>query len=381
MKTKYQLVLLGHGKDLWKEAFLEELRLRFTDFGLSTDEHLEVLDGAGTDPEWSWFPVAVWFGGPSSTDSEEVAMAKNLLDRGFSVFPVVEKIEGYKSNTPKILHPINGQEFNAIKLSNDVMSGFRLVRKFRQVFISYKRDESSGVANQLFHDLIDRGYRVFLDTVSVDAGVDFQSALWSRMADVDILVLIDSPNALSSRWVYEELQRANTLGMGVVQLIWPAHKKTEGTDFSAPIELAADDFVNGRADSVDSLTMNVLRDVVNTIESQRIRSLNSRRTRLVEGLLSNLDGRGITLFVHPARHVDVLKGSNKVAEIVPFVGVPDSFSVFEHERETGEGSKFIVYNGLGVDEKWAAHLLWLNEKANIEVFPIDDFGEYIGKFV
>jgi hypothetical protein len=379
MKIKYQLVILGQGRETRKEALYAEMKKRFADVGLDFGEHAEVLEGAGKAPEWEGFPVVVWFGGDEKPDPDEVKMAEDFLVRGFSVFPVVESLDNYKSQVPDLLHPINGQVFDVTKLSANVMVGFRLAKRFRQAFISYKRSESSALANQLFHELTERGYRVFLDTVSVDAGLDFQAALWSRMADVDILVLIDSPEALTSKWVHKELLRAETLGMGVVQLIWPNHKRTSGTDFSSPIQLETRDFLNGKADVLDTLSDAKMLEVLNTIEGQRIRSLNSRRTRLVEGIVSNLEGRGVTLLVHPARHVDVMKGADKLAEIVPFVGVPDSFAVYEHECRKEHEQTFVVYNGLGVDEQWAEHLKWLNEKATVEVFQIDDFGTFIGR--
>lgn len=381
MKIKYQLVLLGPAMENWRDEVVDEVRLRFSEIGLSLDEHCEVLEGAGKAPEWEGFPVAVWFGDKTAEHATEVEIAQAFIDRGFSIFPVVDDLQGYKEKTPKLLHPINGQEFDATRLSRDIMTGFRLVRKHRQVFISYKRDESRSVANQLFHELVGRGFRVFLDTVSVDAGSNFQNTLWSRMADVDILVLIDSPNALSSKWVHQEVVRAGVLGMGVVQLIWPNHKRTSGTDFSEPIQLELANFQRQAADEKDVLLDDVLRNVVDAIESQRIRSLNSRRTRLVEGLLSSPRATDVTLFVHPGRHVDVMRGDDKLAEIIPFVGVPDSLSLYEHECLKAHDQTCVVYNGLGVDEQWSAHLKWLNEKAKVEVFQIDDFGGYMEKII
>jgi hypothetical protein len=163
-------------------------------------------------------------------------------------------------------------------------------------------------------------------------------------------------------------------------LIWPNQNRTSGTDFSTPILLELGDFGNGLADASDTVSEVKMQEILNTVEGQRIRSLNSRRTRLVEGLVSNLDAHGVTILVHPARHVDVIKGAEKLAEIVPFVGVPDSLAIYENECRKEHFPTFVVYNGLGVDEQWSAHLNWLNEKATVEVFQIDDIAHYIGKF-
>ena len=375
--NKYQLILLGQ-RSAHTPALMETVKTRFADVGLTFDEHAELLEGAAIYPHWDGFPVAIWFGGDEPPNLAEVTLVDEFLARGFSVFPVVPSLANLAATIPANLHPINGQEFNPSKIASDVMAAFRLARRYRQAFISYKRDEGSAVAAQLFHELTGRGYRVFLDTVSVEAGANFQKSLWSRMADVDLLVLLDSPNALSSEWVHKELLRAHDLGMGVVQLIWPNHKRTAGTELSTAVALTDRDFENGLSQPGNLLTTTMLATVVDTVESERIRSLNARRTRLVDGILSTIAGKGVTLQIHPARQVDVMRGADKLAQIVPFVGVPDSIAVYENEQSQEHKHTFVVYNGLGVDQQWADHLKWLNAKATIHVFQIDDFGDFIG---
>jgi hypothetical protein len=376
---KYQLILLGQERGIRKDELCSVVRQRFKDIGLDFDEHGQLLEGGAQLPDWKGFPVAVWLGGTGQASQDEISLVTEMLARGFSVYPVVASLQSYGASVPEILRPINGQEFNATRLATDVMRAFRLIRKYRQAFISYKRDESSGVASQLFHELTEKGYRVFLDTVSVETGVDFQNALWSRMADVDLLILLDSPRALSSEWVHKELLRASDLGMGVVQLLWPSHRRTPGTEFSTLMPLEAKDFVNGKIDRGDTLVSQTVDKIVDVIERERIRSLSARRTRLVEGLVSLAKGKGISLLVHPARQLDILKGTTKLAEVLPFVGVPDSVAIHEHDKGKVHEHTYVVYNGLGVDEQWTEHLKWLKQKASIEVFQVDDFGSYIAK--
>lgn len=377
MKIKYQMQILGPNGEANAAALEDEVSRLFEAMGLDFSLHGEILHGALRAPEWEGFPVAVWFGGAGASNPDECDMAIHFLERGFSVFPVVSDLGHYMAHTPKCLHPINGQELDLKEVARNVMSGFRLSRKQRQAFISYKRAESRGVANQLFHQLSERLYRPFLDTVSVDKGADFQKSLWSRMADVDLLVLLDSPTALESRWVHEEFNRAHDLGMGVVQLIWPGHPRTLGTELSIPFQFTDGDFEHGDSSPSGVLKPEVLEKVVDMIESTRIRSLNARRTRLVEGLLSGASGTGLTIQVHPCRQVDVLRGDDKLAEVVPFVGIPDSIAVFEHERDSTHETTFVVYSGLGVDEQWTEHLHWLNQKAKVEVSQIEDFSNHL----
>ena len=91
----------------------------------------------------------------------------------------------------------------------------------RQVFLSYKRDESAAAAVQLFAELSARQYEVFLDTHSIAAGVDFQESLWHSLCDVDVLLMLDSPNYFASRWTAAEYGRALAKGIGVLRVEWP----------------------------------------------------------------------------------------------------------------------------------------------------------------
>jgi len=377
---KYQLVLLGQAKAAKSAAISGQVSKLFAELGLDFAVHGELLTGASRLPEWEGFPVAVWFGGVEATDADEVKLVDEFLARGFAVFPVVKSLSDYSKCVPTNLRPINGQEYIVSKVANDIMLGFRLARRHRQAFISYKRSESAGVASQLFHELSDRGYRVFLDTASVEAGVNFQNALWSRMADVDLLILLDTPNALKSEWVHKEFNRAHDLGMAVVQLIWPSHKRSVGTELSAPLPLKLKDFIGKRALANSRLQGETLGRIVDRIESERIRSLNCRRTRVVDVLTTTMSNGNFKFIVHPAKHLDVMRGNSKLAEVIPFVGVPDSTAVHEHDRAKQYEHTVVVYNGLGVDEEWATHIKWLKQRAVVEIFPTDDFGKYLERF-
>ncbi len=377
MKPKrYQLVLLGPEKALRQSELQTEVHRLFTSIGLDFGTDAELLVGAEYTPDWTSYPVALWFGG-NTAPKEEVEMLREFRGRGFAVFPVMETLDNYSHIVPEELVPINGEVWDAVRVASDVMKAFRLSRRVRQVFISYKRSESSGVAHQLFHELNERGFCVFLDTASVQAGADFQKSLWGRMADVDLMVLLDTPTALDSTWVHQELNRAHDLGMGVVQLIWPGHSRTTGTEFCEPVALGGKDFVGGDFSPKGELERGIIQSVMAIFESERIRSLNTRRIRIMDELQDLLKGTGGTIAVQPRQNVELRKGTDKIAEIIPFVGVPDAFSLFEHDTAKPAFPKFVVFNGLGVDEEWNEHLRWLNGKIQIGVHPIDDFGTCI----
>jgi hypothetical protein len=98
---------------------------------------------------------------------------------------------------------------------------FRLLRSERRLFISYRRVESQGIAIQLYEALDALGFDVFLDTHGVPPATDFQSVLWHRLADSDVVVLLDTPDFRTSRWTVQELARANATSLQILHLLWP----------------------------------------------------------------------------------------------------------------------------------------------------------------
>lgn len=94
---------------------------------------------------------------------------------------------------------MNGTLYISEKVSavvNCALESFRLLRKSRRVFISYKRSESTGVAQQLFDLLIRNGFDPFLDSYSIRPADNFQEELLHRMTDSDVLIQLYTPEFL-----------------------------------------------------------------------------------------------------------------------------------------------------------------------------------------
>jgi hypothetical protein len=91
----------------------------------------------------------------------------------------------------------------------------------RRVFISYRRTESEPMARQLFNALERRNFSVFLDTVSIDPGVDFQARLFESLADKSMVLLLHSRTFSESRWTMEEVDYAHGNDLSVFVLKFP----------------------------------------------------------------------------------------------------------------------------------------------------------------
>lgn len=84
------------------------------------------------------------------------------------------------------------------------------------VFISYLRDEASKGAEQIHDALIRAGFRVFLDRFSGTPGRLFPHELAEAMADMGLVVLLETPKLSSSRWTLWEAAFAHRYRIGPI---------------------------------------------------------------------------------------------------------------------------------------------------------------------
>ncbi|HXD29846.1 MAG TPA: toll/interleukin-1 receptor domain-containing protein [Pyrinomonadaceae bacterium] len=367
---------MGEPKIEWRTELVKLLKEHLERLGLQPDTELKVFNPSDASAvDWEGVIVSVWFGTEDKATRQELKLLQRALAENVPIFPVVEDLKRFRDLVPTELRPINGQVWNCQRIVTDILKEFRLTRSQRQAFISYKRDDCLEVAGQLFDLLSRRGYRIFWDSASVEGGVDFQQALWGRMADVDLLVFLDTPNALTSRWVHQELARAHDLGLGVLQLVWPApHKRTRGTEFSDWLQLSLSDFKRGNTGPTCRLTKAALDRVSRAAELARVGSLAARRLRVVGDLVDQAKTAKLEAIVHPTNPIELYRKGKKVADVFAFVGVPDAFSIQQQEitlqRRTLRRS-LILYNGLGVDPAWTKHLAWLNERRGLATAQLD----------
>ncbi len=394
---KYQLILLGPNAARYGDGLRATMESRLLDLKLDPEKDFEVLGAADAARiNWKGTPVGLWYGGDDTQASD---VLESLQTRGAPILPLVEDRDRFTSLVPETLRPINGRQWDDPHIPGDILRMLRLSRDDRQAFISYRRVTATPVAQALHAALNGREYQVFLDTASVEAGACFQNVLWDRLADMDLMILLDSPQALDSRWVNDELTRVNQLGLGVLQLIWPdPHRRFKGTELSEPFDLAATDFVNGDSGPDGQLTPDALGRIVAKAEDVRIRSLSARRSRVVKELLDRARGVGLGADQYPMGPVTLRRrdhnpsGGTILGIAVPLIGLPSAWTIHQLSKQLAQLLKFessnpadlqqlddliqagavrIVYDGLGVQPDRAEHFTWLNERISLKTAFFD----------
>ncbi|HEY1863395.1 MAG TPA: toll/interleukin-1 receptor domain-containing protein [Roseiarcus sp.] len=90
-----------------------------------------------------------------------------------------------------------------------------------RLFVSYRRKESQEMADQLFDTMSRRGFQLFLDRFSGTPGRLFPQEIAEELAERDVVILIETPKILQSRWTKWEVAFARRYRLGLLALQWP----------------------------------------------------------------------------------------------------------------------------------------------------------------
>lgn len=360
----YHIGLMGVPTDAVRDALQAMLMRNLTELGLDREVVLTMPDRP-FDPPRDLASVAVYFGAAGAPD--ESARLIDLMHRGVAILPVVSAPNRVSAEIPECLRPINALSLDASDLQQERLAAaslevLGLLPRQRRVFISYRRTESREVALQLFESLSARHFEVFLDTHSVDYGEDFQEALWHRLSDCDALVMLDTPGYFDGQWTRKEFGKALAKDLIPVRLAWPGVARHPSSLSGLSMEFTPADF--------DAAGTRLIDETLNRcgllIEQARSKGLALRTVTMVSTLTwsaQKVGGRFLSLGPKRTALIEVLgkdRTNTHRVLVFPSVGVPTA----EHlhlvsELEGNSNSRAVLYDDMGIDSRWEAHLEWL----------------------
>lgn len=375
----YQLVLLGSQCDVWADTLLEVIRARLAEIGEGLEKALQVIhhDDIGslkpTAPT-----VGVYLGGDGVMHA---AQAKLFVDEALPILPVVDSLKDFSQKVPLALAPINGIAVGSspdfFEAANLVLENFSLLRRSRKLFISYLRAESTPIAHQLRVAFDDMGYDAFLDTSSVPKGDDFQSVLWHRLLDSDVMIVLDTPNFLASRWTPKELAEASAMGVGMLRVAWPGVTPVRGSELAQQLYLDEADFEG------DRLKDDAINRIMQNVAALRARCIAARHTSLVVEFCNEATKAGAKTAIQPGRYVLALLKDGRRIAAVPAVGVPDAQRYHEASERfplNGElaSEAVLIYDHRGMLPTWTGFLNWLDDYLPVRGLKVTDTAEKLG---
>jgi TIR domain len=368
--TSYQILLAANGAESRVQTLHKTILLRLKDLGVESGA-VSFFDDTTISSRDHKAPTVGAFLSTAKNPTRRAGISE-LVQAGVMVVPVVENLSRFNDFVFDELRGINGMELQADdqdmeRIAAVLLEGLNLLRKSRRLFISYKRSETQGVAIQLYEALDRNGFDVFLDTLSIRPGEQFQDVLWHRLADTDVIVLLGSPGFLASRWTTKELAAANSTNIQVLHLLWPGNQLNANAAFSRAMPVESKDFQSSSVTLGPEARLkdSVVEKAVVQAESLRARALAARHSYLVEEFCAEARHIGLTPHVQPERFITVESNSGRFVAAVPAVGVPDAVRYHEIEDELSKHPKqhsevILLYDERGIQEKWLKHLAWLD---------------------
>jgi hypothetical protein len=359
MSTIYRIVVLGDEAAGIPKNVLAEIERIAGDFDLHKGDELEIVPGSKATLE----PVATvgLFIGASPIP---VFQHKWMLAARIPIIPIVSNLNRCSKELPADISHLNALALSSADAANVIASAalecIGLLPKQRRVFMSYVRDESRENALQLFDELSSRQFDVFIDTHDVRPGEAFQAVLWHRLCDSDVMVMLDSRSYFDRRWTREEFGRANLKKAAILRVAWPGVTAATSLGVTETLQLEPLDFDGSK------LTKSALDRIGDRIEYLRSQSIAVRHANLVGTITTAVtELKGKVIGIGARRRIEIELPRGKTVLAYPALGVPSAETLHEVAMHAADKKSAIVYDHLGVHDRWLEHLSWLGEN-----FPI-----------
>lgn len=320
----------------------------------------------GEDVSWEIVPetfnpgqqcssAVVFFGGSGA----DHASLPSLLRRGVPVIPVVSDLRRVGTDIPALLQSLNCLSYadgGVKRVTTALLECAGLLPKQRRVFVSYRRDEAKEAALQMFDALSSRHFDVFLDTHSIAPAEDFQTMLWHRLCDSDVLLMLDTADYFNSRWTTAEFGRALAKGISILRVGWPEVMPSSRLATASILELADEDL----DETTGRIRNAAIGRICRQLEEVRSKSHAVRMVNLMSNLRIGIESiGGAVLGTGTGRGVRLQLPTDELIVVYPTVGVPTSMTMHEAYLNSPDESVAILYDHVGLHPQWLTHLDWL----------------------
>ncbi len=355
----YELALLGrptveqiqHFQQLFEEA-ARQFKLK-----IGQEITLAILP-AEFRPAIRTAAAAVFIGGGGSG---EIDIGQIMDLKAIPIVPVASAVATRSAQIPPTLGKLNcmfADQVSLTRIFSTVLECVGLLPRQRRIFISYRRDEATPVAVQLFAELSARQFEVFLDTHGIGPAADFQEALWHQLCEVDVLVMLETPEYFKSRWTSAEYGRALSKGIGVLRVQWPDCTPSIHTSTASRVELLKEEFapLGQLADDAVQRICTQLEGVRSLSHATRQLSMITAVQDAVEKVEGQVDGIGSSRSMH------ITLRSGRSVMVQPTIGVPNAITLQDALQRAGGQECAVVYDHFGMKPSWQLHLDWLASK-------------------
>jgi len=248
---------------------------------------------------------------------------------------------------------------------SEVFAALGLTAQEHRLFVSYYRPDTQPLADQLFDELSHQRFDVYVDRFRTPPAVDFRVRIEQELADKAMMLVLESPNIMSSKWCLHEINFAKLRRLGLLALNLPRVAFVPGIDSRIRVRLTPSDFMNPVA--CDVLTNSALQRVVTQVKDEHGRALIYRRQFIRNAMRMALRLNGVR---NPALGADglirmqSLKGSQQYAFWLT-TRSPDLSDFHKTDINCAAGEKGVIVGPGVVEVTRRDRLEWLSTKSTV----------------
>ncbi|CAL4858623.1 toll/interleukin-1 receptor domain-containing protein [Microbacterium sp. MM2322] len=304
------------------------------------------------------------------------------LNRGTTIFPLVDDLGHFSAQVPKILAFANAIAWNGQESLGRVVrvlfEELGIEDRQRKVFISHRRDDGLGAAEQLHDRLTHFGFQPFIDRFAIREGADVQSEIANALEDHAFLLLLETPLAHTSDWVYDEVDYALSHTMGVLIARWPGDvQDVPGSSGIPRLQIGETEIVTDEH-NFDVFTEAGLDRLVSRVEEAHALGLVRRRRMLVKSIEEAARAAGVASCVSLQDWrllVETAEGRIVVGTTPRLPTASDLQEVDEVAAEIGaELPGLLVHSARLLSDRLSRHLQWVSGGRRMSMIPENAVG-------
>ena len=381
MESKYNLIFIYKDKkqliDLIEEEFIKKFNISYEKFiknrlNQSFNILHNNLDNVSEGPV-----IVLYFDSVKCKNSNlHNDLISKTMEKGYFLVPIIGDDSVFKKTMPKILHNLNAFKWEGenpqVNLNKIIFDNLGLNDKDRRVFISYKRSDGSGMADQLLNILTRQKFDVFLDRYNIDYGSEIEKKIFQSIDDKAFLIILESPEANQSNYISKEVNYALKHGKALLIISFPGvETEIENTKDLPRFHLKKNNIVE--TGSYNIIKNDILEDLILKIESIHADGLNRRRNLLIRSIELEMRKKYESVF-YIDNWVLVLKNprnqnNNRMISITP--RIPESLDLYKLDQikyKNNEIERILCYQAENVPDIHVKMLNWIiEEKLNLKI--------------
>ena len=386
----YRLILIHDDRAAWAADLQRQVSADLQDLGI--DPRVLTIKANQTAVPADAVALGLYLASAQGRSSAGCLQGIDTLRASdVAVVPVVAPGDDFHTVVPDSLHPINALSAASLAgVSAAVLRWLGLTEKHRRVFVSYRRTDALFIGEQIWETLGKAGFEVFLDRFSIDPGVDFQERLTASLADKAFLLLIESPDVLTSPWVEYEVEYARKSRMGLLALTWP------GSAGMANVFDKQRHFLNAEAapdlviqDKQGKLTDAFRAQLPALVEQAHARAMLARRRRLMGSVEFELRHRNIGYkllsdWTLVAETHALTAAGDQIVSITPRPPeVPDLFLLDTHRVKHGgpQVNGTLLHTAASLGDERGQVLQWIVAARQLALVNEDQIVQMVDQFL